>query len=174
MPPPRGGEISVMKNRILIEQYLDTLADETYRLQLKHLNLQENPEKFDASNEYVNREKLIQRIRYLQWRNTQGFNIYCRPKSLQYVLVDDIKEEMLEKFMAAHPTLILETSPKNFQGYLKLKNIPATTWEASNIACYAAEFFEADAKAARYNQVGRLPGFTNRKPRYQISNGMYP
>jgi hypothetical protein len=42
------------------------------------------------------------------------------------------------------------------------------------IAQTLAKRYSADPSAADWRRFGRLPGFTNCKPKYRKSNGLYP
>jgi hypothetical protein len=73
-----------------------------------------------------------------------------------------------------HPTLVVETSPSNFQAWLKHpeqldKQLSTAT------ARTLAERFGGDTGAADWRHFGRLSGFANRKPKYQdVTTGLYP
>jgi hypothetical protein len=115
-------------------------------------------------------------IAYLRRENKLGFNIYIRPAGLQYVLLDDLTRPQLHHIKAddLRPCLLLETSPNNYQAWLILPDCPADREEAK-VACRTlADRYGADLSSAEPDHVGRLPGYTNRKPRYRQPNGYYP
>ena len=71
-----------------------------------------------------------------------------------------------------NPCAVVETSAGNFQAWLKhpavlLKLIG--TFAAQTLA----ERYDADPTAADWRRFGRLPGFTNCKPTYRKSDGLF-
>lgn len=71
------------------------------------------------------------------------------------------------------PAVIVETSPGNFQTWLNHGRVLSTA-ESTAAARALAEKFGGDKGAADWRHFGRLAGLTNRKPKYQASNGRYP
>jgi RepB DNA-primase from phage plasmid len=68
---------------------------------------------------------------------------------------------------------VVETSAGNFQAWLKhSKMFPKLlgTFAAQTLA----ERYDADPSAADWRRFGRLPGFTNCKPKYRKSDGLFP
>ena len=68
-----------------------------------------------------------------------------------------------------------ETSPGNFQAWIRLiasGTVPYTTMNV--IASYLADAFDGDPRAVSPRQPGRLPGFTNRKPKHVKEDGSFP
>ncbi|RZU35797.1 DNA-primase RepB domain-containing protein, partial [Edaphobacter modestus] len=72
-----------------------------------------------------------------------------------------------------NPCAVVETSAGNFQAWLKH---PTTfpkllgTFAAQTLA----KRYDADPSAADWRRFGRLPGFTNCKPKYRKSDGLFP
>ncbi len=73
-----------------------------------------------------------------------------------------------------NPAVIVETSPDNFQAWLKHperlgKDVSTTAARA------LVEKFGGDRGAADWRHFGRLAGFTNRKAKhFDASTGLYP
>jgi hypothetical protein len=68
---------------------------------------------------------------------------------------------------------LVETSAGNFQAWLKHPRIFSKllgTFAAQTLA----ERYDADPSAADWRRFGRLPGFTNCKPKYRKSDGLFP
>jgi hypothetical protein len=93
--------------------------------------------------------------------------------------VDDIDgvtvEQMKENGHA--PALVVETSPKNLQAWLKVADREkATLSEAhrATIAKVLTRSYEADPGSADARHYGRLAGFTNQKPEHQDKYGRQP
>ena len=114
---------------------------------------------------------------YLKARNCEGYNIYARPLTYRYVLIDDLSHQSLDSLCENYPpALSTMTSPENYQAWIAL---PDAAGELSRdrirtIARYLAERYDGDPGSAEPDHLGRLPGFTNRKAKYQQPNGMYP
>lgn len=90
-------------------------------------------------------------------------------------MVDDLKRESLNRMFTSgfKPALVVETSPGNFQAWLK--HSKTLCRETSTTAARAlAEQFGGDKGAADWRHFGRLAGFTNRKPKYQGADGLFP
>jgi hypothetical protein len=122
-------------------------------------------------------EALLRSISWLRRENLGGRNIYIRPKGEHNMsLVDDLTREAVSvmKRTGFAPALIVETSPGNYQAWLK--HPEQLSKELSTAAARAlAKKFGGDRGAADWRHFGRLAGFTNRKQKYQDSTtGLYP
>jgi hypothetical protein len=122
-------------------------------------------------------EALVRSIGWLRHENRDGRNIYIRPKGEHNLsLVDDLTREAVGEMMRSgfRPALIVETSPGNFQAWLK--HPEQLSKEMGTAAARAlAEKFGGDRGAADWRHYGRLAGFTNRKEKYRdTSSGMHP
>jgi hypothetical protein len=119
---------------------------------------------------------LMRSIPWLRLQNAQGRNIYIRPQGEHNLtLIDDLKADAVEqmKHEGYQPALVVETSPGNFQAWLKHpERLPKEIGTAAARAL--AERFDGDRKAADWRHFGRLAGFTNRKPKYQGVDGRFP
>ena len=71
------------------------------------------------------------------------------------------------------PAVVVETSPGNFQAWLKHpRQLPR---ELSTLAARKfAKDFGGDRGAADWRHFGRLSGLTNRKPKYMAETGLFP
>jgi hypothetical protein len=122
-------------------------------------------------------QTILKSVPWLRHQNRGGRNIYIRPKGEHDLsLVDDLTKDALlsMKETAFNPALIVETSPGNYQAWLKhteqLSNEVRTA-----AARKLAEKFGGDRGAADWRHFGRLAGFTNRKAKYvDASTGLYP
>ena len=122
-------------------------------------------------------ETVVKSIPWLRHQNREGRNIYIRPKGEHDLsMVDDLTIDAVSAMKEAgfHPALIVETSPGNFQAWLK--HPERLSQELSTAAARAlAEKFGGDRGAADWRHFGRLSGFTNRKAKYlDDSTGLYP
>lgn len=121
-------------------------------------------------------EHLLSSITWMRLQNLNGRNIYVRPAGEHNLtLIDDLKANSVREMRVSgfQPALIVETSPNNFQAWLKH---PRTlSKEVSTAAARElAKQFDGDTGAADWRHFGRLAGFTNRKAKYQSVDGLFP
>src|SRR6476619_2668484 len=118
---------------------------------------------------------LLKSVGWLKYQNSQGRNIYIRPKGEHALsLVDDLNTAALERMKSEgfQPAIVVETSPGNFQAWLNHGRVLPRA-ESTAAARALAERFGGDRGAADWRHFGRLSGVTNRKPKYN-TNGLYP
>jgi len=123
------------------------------------------------------RDSLARSIPWLRHQNRDGRNIYIRPKGEHHLsMVDDLTQEAIAqmKLTGFSPALVVETSPGNFQAWLK--HPEKLDKEMGTAAARAlAERFGGDTGAADWRHFGRLSGFTNRKEKYcDPATGLHP
>jgi hypothetical protein len=111
-------------------------------------------------------EEILNHCDFLEFKNREGFNVYCRPLDRFFVLLDDLTIETLKPLADIRPCLLMETSPGNFQAWVKLINMPNDRNHQLAIWRHIAAMFNADMNSAKPDQIGRLPGFHNMKPTY--------
>ena len=111
-------------------------------------------------------------------KTLDGRNIYVRPERTARflaLLVDDLTADAVKrmKMTGFTPAAVIETSPGNFQAWLKHpRQLPR---ELSTMAARKlAEEFGGDRGAADWRHFGRLAGFTNRKAKYMTASGLFP
>ena len=103
-------------------------------------------------------------------------DIYIRPTGEhRYTALDDLSQISLAKLAAGGftPCAVVETSAGNFQAWLKHSVVfPKLlgTFAAQTLAAR----YDADPSAADWRRFGRLPGFTNCKPKYKRPDGLFP
>jgi hypothetical protein len=119
---------------------------------------------------------VMARIPLLKAHNARGAHIYIRPAGEhRYTVLDDLSAEAVERLSidGYEPCAVVETSTGNFQAWLKHAEIyPAAL---STLAAQTlARRYGADPNAADWRRFGRLPGFTNPKPKYRKENGLFP
>jgi hypothetical protein len=119
---------------------------------------------------------LMHSIPWLRLQNSLGRNIYVRPQGEHNLsLVDDLTREAVERMKRTgfQPAAIIETSPGNYQAWLKHpERLPKDLGTAAARAL--AREFGGDLGAADWRHFGRLAGFTNRKPSRCGVDGLYP
>jgi hypothetical protein len=118
-------------------------------------------------------EEAIQRLRR---ENARGAHIFIRPHGTHALsLVDDLSVDAIARMRDAgfQPTLVVETSPQNFQVWLnhgRTLDHNMSTLAAKELATR----FGGDLSSADWRHFGRLAGFTNRKPERLLPNGLAP
>ena len=120
--------------------------------------------------------QVLARIPLLKAHNARGAHIYIRPAAEhRYTVLDDLSAETVERLSidGYEPCAVIETSHGNFQAWLKHREIyPAAL--STFVAQTLARRYGADPSAADWRRFGRLPGFTNPKPKYRQVNGLFP
>ena len=119
------------------------------------------------------RAELERSVPWLKRMNAQGNDIYVRPDADHgLVLVDDLKPEALDRMQRAGyaPAAILETSPGNFQAWVKLSDAPLSPEVRTRAARGLAKQYGGDLNSADGKHFGRLAGFTNQKPQHTRNN----
>jgi hypothetical protein len=119
---------------------------------------------------------VLERLPLLKYRNAHGSHIYIRPSGEhRFTTLDDLSETSLMRLAADgfDPCAVVETSVGNFQAWLKHpRTFPKLlgTFAAHTLAGR----YDADPSAADWRRFGRLPGFTNCKPKHRKSDGFFP
>jgi hypothetical protein len=92
------------------------------------------------------------------------------------LLLDDVGIGTLDWMNqdGVEPALVVETSPTNFQAWVRVSDRPLPEGEATQIARELARRYGADPNSADCRHFGRLAGFTNPKPQYVRGNGQFP
>jgi hypothetical protein len=119
---------------------------------------------------------VLERLALLKFRNAHGSHIYIRPSGEhRFTALDDLDELSLARLSVDGftPCAVVETSAGNFQAWLKHPRVfpkLLSTFAAQTLAGR----YDADPSAADWRRFGRLPGFTNCKPKYRKQDGLFP
>jgi len=119
---------------------------------------------------------VLERLPLLKYRNARGSHIYIRPSGEHcFTVLDDLDEASIARLSADgfDPCAVVETSSGNFQAWPKHATLfPKLlgTFAAQTLASR----YGADPSAADWRRFGRLPGFTNCKPKYRKPDGLFP
>lgn len=125
--------------------------------------------------EAVTSDSLIAMLPDLKRRNLGGCNLYIRglrDREHDLVLIDDISRFTPDRMkIAGHDlAVVIETSPDNLQGWLRLGR-PCSSEVRHEVARALAKLYGGDPGAVDPHQSGRLAGFTNRKPAHKTAAG---
>jgi hypothetical protein len=109
-------------------------------------------------------------------KNAEGRHIYIRPAGEHSLsLIDDASIQVVERLKSEGfaPAVVLETSPGNFQAWLRHAQILPK--HLSTLAArLLASRYGGDLASADWRHYGRLAGFTNRKDKYRKTDGTFP
>jgi hypothetical protein len=118
---------------------------------------------------------------FLRARNQQGCDVYFRPhagaENAGYLLLDfdDGPCPLAALRTAGHtPCVVIETSPGHQQAWVRVSTRSVNPGAATAVARGLARCYGADPASAEWRHLGRLAGFTNRKPARLQSNGLSP
>lgn len=120
-------------------------------------------------NREWSRAEVEQSVAWLKRMNAKGNDVYIRPAGEHgFVLVDDLKPQALERMKADGfaSAATIETSPGNYQAWVKLSDKPLSAEIRSIAAKELAKAFGGDPNSADSRHYGRLAGFTNQKPEH--------
>jgi len=116
---------------------------------------------------------LLKSVPWLRYQNSQGRNIYIRPSGEhQLSMVGDLTANAIKwmRLEGFDPTLVVETSPGNFQAWLNHGQLVPQRL-STIVARTLATKFGGDKGTANWRHFGRLADFTNRKDKYQSKDG---
>ena len=122
-------------------------------------------------------QEILKSISWLKVMNSKGYDIFIRPKGSQgLVFFDDLNIGTIERMKkdGYSPAVIIESSPMNFHGWLKVSETPIPENIATVICKSIAKRYQGDKDSADWRHYGRLAGFTNRKPKHISDNGRQP
>lgn len=120
-------------------------------------------------NREWNRAEIEKNTPWLKRMNAKGNDIYIRPVGEHgFVLIDDLKPEALAqmKVKGFTPAATVETSPGNYQAWVKFSDTPVSADIRRIAAQGLAKSFGGDPNSADSRHYGRLAGFTNQKSEY--------
>jgi len=121
-------------------------------------------------------KQILKSLLWLRRENLNRGHIYVRASGVHGLsLVDDLKAAAIGRMKAAgfEPAVVVESSPGNFQAWLKHGQMldPVTSTRAAKML---AERFGGDLASADWRHFGRLAGFTNPKPERRLESGLQP
>ena len=163
-----------------IRRQLAAMPHELYLIRLIH---QPTQRPFPGERLWTAQQLLhLATIRFLRARNREGCDIYVLPYSQNhnagYILVDlDRADPTVLAAMSAQghePCVALQTSPGHLQAWVHVSDTPLPPAMASALGRQLALLYGGDPASTDWRHVGRLAGFTNRKPRRRCGNGYGP
>ena len=125
------------------------------------------------NKKYQNKEVLLNSIKYLRYMNAFDNDVYIKPVGNHaLVLLDDVNAESIIKMKNddCSPSIIVETSPKNYQVWLRASENPVLQNRLLDLSRIYTDLYNADKNAIGSDRYGRLAGFTNKKEKYKIND----
>lgn len=120
-------------------------------------------------NREWSRADLEQAVPWLKRMNAKGNDVYIRPAGEHgLVLVDDLTADKISSMAKdGFPSAAtIETSPGNYQAWVKLSDKPLSADVRRIAAQGLARQYGGDPNSADSRHYGRLAGFTNQKPQH--------
>lgn len=163
-----------------IRRQLAAMPNELYLIRLIH---QPTQRPFPGERLWTAQQLLhLATIRFLRARNREGCDIYVQPyaedHNAGYILVDlDRAEPTVLAAMSAEghePCVALQTSPGHLQAWVHVSHTPLSPALASALGRQLARTYGGDPASTDWRHLGRLAGFTNRKPQRRFRNGDAP
>jgi len=126
-------------------------------------------------------DQALRAVGWLRARNAEGYNVYVRPladegTNVGLELVDDLSAERIGQMRrdGFGPAAVTETSPGNYQAWVRLADRPLAADLATAAARELTQRYGGDPASADYKHYGRLAGFTNRKQERARGDGLQP
>lgn len=121
-------------------------------------------------------------VRFLRARNCEGCDVYVQPyaehQNAGYILVDvDRAHPRVVDLMRANghdPCVVLETSPRHWQTWIRLSTAPLEPALATAAGKHLALLYGGDPASTDWRHLGRLAGFTNQKLARRTPGGYAP
>jgi len=125
------------------------------------------------------KSETLESMAWLKRENAKGADVYVRPAgetNAGLVLVDDLNRGQLARMKAAGltPASVTETSPDNFQAWVRVHEKRLEPKLATEVATMLAKEYGGDPNSADWRHFGRLAGLTNAKPHHKDGNGRSP
>ena len=121
-------------------------------------------------------------VGFLRIRNREAYDVYFRPyagdHNAGYILLDldHPAPGILARLRAQghEPCVVVQTSPGRWQAWIRVTPEPLLPTLATRVAKRLAQIYAADPASADWRHLGRLAGFTNRKPERRQADGLPP
>jgi len=121
-------------------------------------------------------------VGFLRIRNREDYDVYFRPyaddHNAGYILLDldqPAPGVVARLHTQGHePSVVVQTSPGRWQAWIRIRSEPLPPALATRMARHLAQLYAADPASADWRHVGRLAGFTNRKPQRRQATGLAP
>lgn len=121
-------------------------------------------------------DEVLRRLSFFRYCNSRGEHIYVRPSGEHAcTLLDDLDTDAIRRLHSEGfaPAAVVETSPRNFQAWLRHADVLPRALSTVGARRLAARF-GGDPGAADWRHFGRMPGLSNPKPKHRRPDGLAP
>lgn len=171
--------------RQLVARQLDAVAAPAYRITTmfvkdgKKIAKNFGKSKQEEGEEYFyTKQEVLDLIPDLTNENYANRNVFVTPidPHAWHIVVDDVKPNGLQSLAQRGftPSVVVETSPSNYQAVLKIPKIETTPFESVNEVFKDLNRDLGDQRITALTHAFRLAGFENRKDKYRNEEGRYP
>jgi hypothetical protein len=153
-----------------VRRYLDALPAEHHEFGRRWAS-----ERFTRLR--LDRRQLLEHAGLFELNNRGECEIYARPQSLHYVLIDDVAPEEIERARAEGvvPALVVRTSDASHAAWIRLDpGLRMDRETATEIARSLVRRYGGDPASADALHLSRLPGFRNWKRVRRRADGSAP
>lgn len=163
-----------------VKKQIDAMGCEYYEIGI--LDRTGDRQKQRMQLKTYSKDSILKALSYFKAENSSNNrDIFIRPSRTHkhengLILVDDINKSMIDDVMkkrGLEPCCAIETSPYNYQAWIKL-NTGINPELQGVISRQLQQELSADIGSASREHFGRLAGFTNRKLCHKDENGLYP
>jgi hypothetical protein len=159
-----------------IKQHIVAMGVDVFEVGLFKPRIDQNSREPEMLQRTWSIKNLLNSFSWLKFQNLNGRNVYIRPKGEHDLsLIDDLTAATVSEMKKSgfQPAVVIETSPGNFQAWLKHPEVLPKDLGTATARALAGRFY-GDRGAADWRHFGRLAGFTNRKTIHRQNNGLYP
>jgi hypothetical protein len=133
---------------------------------------------YNVTNGFT-QQQVEQRINEMKRLEMRGENICYTPLShnKHHILINDMDYEKLKQFISDgyKPAVVIESSPKNYQAIVTIQRLDTEfDQKIGNQLSKKLNNEYGDPKLSSCIHPHRAPGFQNRNPKHQHSDGTYP
>ena len=124
----------------------------------------------------ISAEAVLAKLSLLKYRNARGSHIHIRPSGEhRFTVLDDLNEASLagSRRMVSTPVPSSKPASAIFRPGSNMR-LYYRSWLEVLLRKLLARRYDADLSAAGWRRFGRLPGFTNCKPKYRKADGLFP
>lgn len=162
---------------LLVSRQIEAFGARQYEIGLIRQSLP--GEKVEVDRRTYSARQLVGRICWLKLMNAAGWSVNICPAAPdnRFLVVDDISLETVARMQTEgfEPCVVVETSPNNHQAWLQYPESFPSQELATRLAKDLAKRFSSDFGSASGRHMGKLAGFTNRKPVHlNLRSGLYP
>ena len=166
-----GTSQSIDRTYVAVRRQLKALGCDRFELGVYHR------ERDTMRNFELTTPEVLKRVQWLKRENINGCDVYIRPQgSVGLVFFDDVSRATVERMKAdgLSPAVVLESSPLNFQGWIRVSETAIAEALATAACKLLANRYGGDKDSADWRHYGRMAGFTNRKACHVSDTGQPP